>query len=599
MRRLVGIDLGTTNTVAHWMDADAEGAKPELFPVLQIVEQGEQAERKLLPSFVYLPDPKETPKGSLDLPWSKGASLCAGEYARKRSPEAPGKVVSSMKSWLCSQNVDRNAKILPWDRKNPELQLSPVEASAKILEHLRDAWNAKFAKDDPSQRLEAQDIILTVPASFDAVARELTVKAAEMAGLKPALLEEPLAAFYCWLLESGESWRESLKPGQTALVVDIGGGTSDFTLVRAADKGGSLSFERVAVGRHILLGGDNMDLALAYSMAAKIKKDSGASLDAHQLAGLTHACRQAKEELLAADGVPPQKLTVLGRGSSVIGGAIGTTLSREEVDAILLDGFLPECGFDSKPSAAPKSGLRSFGLSYEADPAISAHLAEFLREHCKTPDSLPSAILFNGGVTKGMRIRQRLVSTIGKWLPGEPESLKVMGGTDPDLAVAKGACFYGSVRSGKGIRIKAGSPRSYYIGVEPSMPAVPGFKPPMQALCVVPFGMEEGTGADISYSGLGLLVGETTEFRFFASTSRKGDQPGDVVDDALESKELESLSPLSASLPPADGFPAGSLIPVSLRSELTETGTLQVCCLGEGGGKWKLEFELRASGQNA
>ena len=598
MKHFVGIDLGTTNSVVYWMDSDAEQARPEIFGITQIVEQGELAERKMLPSFVYLPDPKETPKGSLNLPWKSGADLSVGEYARKRSPEVPGKVISSMKSWLCSQNVDRNAKILPWNRNNPDRQLSPVEASAKILEHIRDAWNDKFAKNDKSQRLEEQEIILTVPASFDAVARELTVKAAEMAGLKPTLLEEPLAAFYCWLLESGESWRESIKPGQTALVVDIGGGTSDFTLVRASDQAGNLSFERVAVGRHILLGGDNMDLTLAYAMAAKIKAESGASLDQLQIAGLTHASRQAKETLLASDGVPPQKLTVLGRGSSVVGGSISCTLSREEVDATLLDGFLPECGLDAKAASGPKSGLRSFGLSYEANPAITAHLAEFISQHCKTPESLPSAILFNGGVTKGLRLRQRLVSTIGKWLPS-PNSLKVMGGTDPDLAVAKGACFYASVRKGKGIRIKAGSARSYYVGIESSMPAVPGFKLPMQALCVAPFGMEEGSGADISYSGLGLLVGETTEFLFFASTSRKDDQPGQVINDAMENPELEKLSPLSASLPPAEGIPSGSLTPVTLRSELTETGTLQVWCLGENDNKWKLEFELRASGQNA
>lgn len=598
MRRLVGIDLGTTNTVVYWMDAEVEGAMPQIFPLPQVVAQGELSERNLLPSFVYLPDPKETPEGSLDLPWRKGSDFCVGEYACKRSPEVPGKVISSMKSWLCSQNVDRNARTLPWNRNNPARQLSPVEASARMLEHIRDAWNWHFAKDDPSLRLEEQEVILTVPASFDAVARELTVKAAGMAGLNPTLLEEPLAAFYCWLLESGDAWRESLKPGQTALVVDIGGGTSDFTLVRAADQAGSLSFERVAVGRHILLGGDNMDLTLAYAMAAKLKREAGASLDMHQMAGLTHACRQAKETLLAADGVKPQKLTVLGRGSSVIGGSISTTLSREEVDATLLDGFLPECGLDAKSSSAPKAGLRSFGLSYEADPAVTSHLAEFLGQHCKTPEALPGAILFNGGVTKGARIRQRLVSTIGKWLPGGPDSLKVMGGTDPDLAVAKGACFYAGVRKGKGIRIKAGSARSYYIGVESSMPAVPGFKPPVQALCVAPFGMEEGTGADIAYSGLGLLVGETTEFSFFASTVRKGDQLGEVIDDAMESKELERLAPLGASLPPVEGFPAGSLVPVTLRGELTETGTLQVWCIGEGGGKWKLEFELRASGQN-
>ncbi len=594
MKLLVGIDLGTTNTVVYWMDAEAEGSRPEIFMIAQTVESGETDRRRTLPSFVYLPDAKDLAKGALALPWDKDADCCVGDFARKSAPLVPGKVIASTKSWLCAQNVDRNAKTLPWNRNQPERQLSPVEASAKILQHIRDAWNAEFAKGDKALKLERQDIILTVPASFDAVARELTVKAAEMAGLKPTLLEEPLAAFYCWLLESGDSWRESLKPGETALVVDIGGGTSDFTLVRAADEGGSLGFERVAVGRHILLGGDNMDLTLAYAVAAKIKREQGASLDAYQIAGLTHACRQAKEALLSADGVPPQRLTVLGRGSGVVGGAISSELSREELDAALLDGFLPECGLDAVTSDAPKAGLRSFGLSYEANPAITKHLAEFIAANCRKPEDFPRSILFNGGVTKAPRIRERIVSTLGKWAP-EGVALKVMGGTDPDLAVAKGGCWYANVRNGKGIRIKAGSSRAYYVGIEPSMPAVPGFRLPVQALCVVPFGMEEGTGEDIAYSGLGLLLGETTEFRFLSSTARRKDRPGEILDDALENPELEQLPPLAATLPPAEGIPAGSLIPVTLRSELTETGTLQVWCIGENSAKWKLEFELRAS----
>jgi len=593
MKALVGIDLGTTNTVVYWMDAEAEGARPEIFMTTQTVASGETAALPSLPSFVYLPDPKELPKGALALPWDKKAEACVGAFARSSAPSSPGKVVSSAKSWLCAQNVDRNAKILPWNRKQPERQLSPVEASSLILQHIRDAWNAEFAKGDESLFLERQETILTVPASFDAVARELTVKAAEMAGLKPTLLEEPLAAFYCWLLESGESWRESLKPGDTALVVDIGGGTSDFTLVRAAGEGGNLGFERVAVGRHILLGGDNMDLTLAYAVAAKIKREQGAVLDAYQIAGLTHACRQAKEALLSSNDAPPQRLTVLGRGSGVIGGAIGSELSREELDDALLEGFLPDCGLDAKPSDAPKAGLRSFGLSYEADPAITKHLAAFVSANCKTEAEFPSCVLFNGGVTKAPRIRERIVSALSKWKTSG-SALKTMSGTDPDLAVAKGGCWYANVRAGKGIRIKAGSSRAYYIGIEPSMPAVPGFVPPVQALCVVPFGMEEGTGQDIECEGLGLLVGETTEFRFLSSTSRRKDKAGDAVENALESPELEQLPPLSATLPPAEGVQAGSLIPVSLRSELTETGTLQVWCVGEGDAKWKLEFELRA-----
>jgi hypothetical protein len=290
---------------------------------------------------------------------------------------------------------------------------------------------------------------------------------------------------------------------------------------------------------------------------------------------------------------------VLGRGSSVVGGSLSSSLSREEIDAILLDGFLPDCPLASKPEDAPKAGLRSFGLVYEANPAITAHLADFLSRHCQKPSDFPSAILFNGGVTKAEGIRKRLSGTLAKWLPAGAGELKILGGTNADLAVAKGASFYALTRQGKGIRIKAGSARSYYVGIESSMPAVPGFKPPLQALCVAPFGMEEGSGADIAFSGLGLLVGETTEFRFFASTSRKGDLPGQLVDNADSCPGLETLPPLTATLPPAEGVPPGSLTPVTLRSELTETGTLQVWCVGANNAKWKLEFELRASGRSS
>lgn len=596
MKNFIGIDLGTTNTVLYSVHADSKDFAPELFTIPQLTAAGESEKKSSLPSFVYLPDAKDLPAGALDLPWAGNRDFCVGAFARKASSQTPGKVISSAKSWLCSQNIDRTAKVLPWNRGNEDRQISPLEASARLLEHLRDAWNAEKAVGDESLRLENQNIILTVPASFDAVARELTVKAAEKAGLKVTLLEEPLAAFYCFLAEKQESWRGDLSVGDTVLVVDIGGGTSDFTLVRAIDEGGNLSFERVAVGRHILLGGDNMDLTLAYSVAQKLKAEKNITLDQYQISGLTHACREAKETLLSDADAKPVKLAVLGRGSSVIGGTISTTLSRAEVDAILMDGFLPECEFGVQAQNQPRSGLRSFGLLYESDPAITKHLAGFLAKHCVEGVAFPNAVLFNGGVTKSSGIRDRIVSVLNKWKAASAPQVKVISGSDPDLAVAKGACVYASIREGgKGIRVKAGSSHAYYIGVESTMPAIPGFTVPVQALCAVPFGMEEGTSADIPYDGLGLIVGETTEFRFFGSTIRRDDTPGRLLDNAPGNPDLEEISKMTAELPAGENLPAGSLVPVRLRAGLTETGTVRIDCIGSEGREWKLEFELRAS----
>jgi len=588
MKYLIGIDLGTTNTVVYYLNASREDSEPKLFMIPQVTEQGEIEEKPVLPSFVFLPDENDVQEKALALPWNEKIDYCVGELAKKNAPSLPLKVIASTKSWLCSENIDRTAAVLPWNRNNPEKQLSPVEASKRILEHVKNAWNHKIAKGNEDEKFENQNVTLTVPASFDAVARELTIKAAEEAGLSVVLLEEPLAAFYAWLNESGEGWRKEIKPEDVILVCDIGGGTSDYSLVKVVDDCGNLSFERIAVGRHILLGGDNMDLTLAYTVAAKLQAEKNIKLDSYQIAGLTHACRQAKETLMNNLDAPSQKLTVLGRGSSVIGGAVTAELAREEMANVLIDGFFPSCSLEDKPAEARKAGLRSFGLSYESDPAVTKHLAEFLSLHCAGNEIFPSCVLFNGGVTKSAAIRERIIKTLKSWQPEGSEELKVISGTDPDQAVARGGCYYANVKEGKGIRIKAGSSHAYYIGVESSMPAVPGFEPPLQGLCFAPFGMEEGADSDIPYTGLGLIVGETTEFRVFASTSRKDDGFGDI----------EELPALSASLPAKEGVPPGSLIPVMLRSVLTETGTLQIWCVSEDRkSEWKLEFELRSEEQ--
>ncbi len=593
MKYIVGIDLGTTNTVVHYLDAEEENPRPILFRIAQITAPGEISESDVLPSFLYLPDEADLESGSLDLPWKTGMDYCVGEYARKCASSQPMKVISSTKSWLCADNVEREGDILPWNRKSPGRRISPIEASHRILIHIRDAWNHVFAGDE-SGRLEKQEIVLTVPASFDAAARELTVRAAESAGLNVILLEEPLAAFYSWLLDSDEGWRKHARPSDVILVCDIGGGTSDFSLIKVVDQDGNLGFERIAVGRHILLGGDNMDLALAYTTAAKLQKEKGAKLDSYQISGLRHECRIAKEKMLAGDGGPSaQKLTVLGRGSGVVKGSLSINITRDEVEAVVMDGFFPECQFGDKALESVKSGLRDFGLNYESDPAVTRHLSDFLSRQDR--GNFPNLVLFNGGVTKSELVRNRILQTLSKWGTDSEKSPKLLIGGDADLAVAKGACRYGLVKMGKGIRIKAGSSHAYYLGVESSMPAIPGFSPPLQALCVVPLGMEEGSGCDVPYEGLGLVVGQTTEFSFFASTTRKSDSPGAIVEDASDNEELVKMTPLSATIPPEGEIHAGSLVPVRLHCDLTETGTLQVWCIAlRHDARWKLDFELRS-----
>ena len=502
----------------------------------------------------------------------------------------PDKVISSAKSWLCAQNVEPDSKILPCNHEDPSRKISPVTATQRFLEHLRDAWNDSIGADNAKAKFQKQDIILTVPASFDAVARDMTMQAAKKARLEVTLLEEPQAAFYAWLQAHNENWRDRVAAGELILVCDIGGGTTDFSLIKVTDEGGDLDLQRVAVGNHILLGGDNMDLAMAYGVAARLLEEKGMKLDQYQIAGLTHACREAKEVLCADASAGPQKLTVLGRGSSVVGGTVTTEVTMEQMQESLVDGFFPLCSIDDSPQQSTKAGLRTFGLDYEADPAVTKHLAAFLSRH---GDELPAAVLFNGGVTKANALTARIVETINGWRG--KKDLTVLEGTDADLAVAHGACWYGNVRQGNAIRIRAGSAHSYYVAIESSMPAVPNVSPPIAALCVVQFGMEEGTSQDIPYSGLGLVVGETTEFRFFGSADRTEDNAGEILPD-VNRDDLHDLPSLSAKLPVEDkNTPAGTLVRVWLRAVLSEIGTLQLWCLEEGGSKreWKLEYEIR------
>ena len=589
---IVGIDLGTTNSVVSYTDADIKADKEpyiRIFEIPQLVGPGALEKKGILPSFILVQGKHDVPGESLVLPWDEANRIAVGEFARERGAEIPSRLVSSAKSWLCNTMVDRNKPILPWALHGDETgmddnasKFSPVEASAAILRHIRDAWNYSIAAGDERLKIENQDILLTVPASFDAVARELTVKAADMAGLSNiTLLEEPQAAFYAWIESAGNRWREMVEKDDLVLVCDVGGGTCDFSLIRVSEKEGDLILERVAVGDHLLVGGENMDLALAYFISGKMAK-KGCKLDAWQMRGLRHSCRKAKESLFANPDQDNYPLTILGRGSSLIGGAVKTELLRDEFRQVILDGFFPVCESDAMPVEKQKAGIREQGLSYEADPAITRHIAKFLGQ-------IPTAVLFNGGVMKAAPLRNRIMDVISSWeKPGKSLSIRSIDTNDFDFAVARGAVYYGITRHGKGIRIRSGLNKSYYIGVAASVPAVPGMPAPIKALCVAPFGMEEGTRASIKEQEFVLVVGEEVKFDFLGSSSRRDDTFGTVIDDWEE--DIEEITTIETVL---DGN-YGDVISVTIEIKVTEIGTLEIWCVSKKGSRrWKLEFNVR------
>ncbi|HWE37687.1 MAG TPA: Hsp70 family protein [Isosphaeraceae bacterium] len=597
-RYVVGIDLGTTNSALAYADTsgDAPGTPAAIrsLGVPQVVGLNDVAERPVLPSFLYLPAEKEFPPGALDLPWKKKADRVVGAFAREHGAKVPGRLVGSAKSWLSHAGIDRRSPILPWGGADDVAKVSPVEASAAYLVLLRDAWNQQVAGKNAEDRLEHQDVLLTVPASFDAVARELTVEAARAAGLeKVTLLEEPQAAFYAWLAARGEKWRKEVNVGDTLLVCDVGGGTTDFTLIAAAEQDGDLTLTRLAVGEHILLGGDNMDLTLAHAVAATLP-GGWDGLDHVQRVGLSYACRNAKEALFADPKKAAAPVAVLGRGSKVIGGAVKAELDRATLDRILLDGFFPPCEPTAPPERGRRIGLTEIGLPYAADTAITRHLARFLGRqagslHAEGGFVKPSAVLFNGGVFKADPLRDRVVEVLSSWAGAAVPALEA---GELDLAVALGAAYYGLVRRGQGIRIRGGVPRAYYVGIETAAPAVPGVPPPIKALCVVPMGMEEGTEADVPGPEFGLVVGEPAEFRFLGSTTRRDDKAGTILD-RWSADELQELAPLETALAAEDGR-QGETVPVRLHSHVTEVGTLDLWCQGtRDPRRWKLEYNVR------
>jgi hypothetical protein len=613
-RFVVGIDLGTTNCALAFVDTAAgKDAKVTPFPIAQVVAQGNVEDRPLLPSFLYLPGDGEQPAGALKLPWDAKRDYAVGEFARAFGSQVPTRLVASAKSWLCHPDVDRKAPILP--HRAPDTgarKVSPVDATTRYLKHIAETWNHTHAGKDPAQKLEAQDIVLTVPASFDAAARELTVEAARAAGFANlTLLEEPQAAFYAWLDRTGDDWRKQVGVGEMVLVADVGGGTTDFTLIEVGEEGGNLALTRLAVGDHLLLGGDNMDLALAYSVAQALS-GKGTKLDAGQMLQLTYACRNAKEELLTRPKLQSAPVTVLGKGRSIVGGSIKHDLARADLEKVLVDGFFPDCPRDAAPAAGRVGGLAELGLPYVSDAGITRHLASFLarqaealanRDSAKraagrkpagnSSASVPGAVLFNGGVFKGDVLRNRLLGVLGAWAKSaKADATRELPGADLDLAVARGAAYYGLVKRGKGVRIRGGTARSYYIGVETNMPAVPGFAPPIKAICVAPFGQEEGTETDIPSYEVGVRVGAAAEFRFLGSTVRRDDAPGTVVEDWQG--QIDELSPVKTTLEAKGAASGGQIVPVHLHTKITAVGQLELWLQSrDGKQQWKLEFNAR------
>ena len=601
MSYVIGIDLGTTNSALAYGRPEESGdpvrqAPVELFPIPQLVNPGEVREENLLPSFAFLAGEADFPAKSLELPWEPhDESVVVGQLARRRGVENAGRLVSSAKSWLAYAGVDRTAALLPVGAPEGAPKISPLEASRRYLEHLRRAWEWKR----PDALFADSQVLITVPASFDAVARELTAEAASQAGYEDVLLlEEPQAAFYAWI-DRHPNWREQVGVGDLILVADIGGGTTDFSLIAVHERDGELTLERLAVGDHLLLGGDNMDLALARLIEHELR-GKNVRLDALQLHALWQNCRQAKETLLeegaSADDAP---VTILGKGTKLVGGTIKSKLRRADLERVLLEGFFPQVASSDMPERRRRAGLQEIGLPYVADAAITKHLARFLRQeqaHSEETASLrsssglicPTHILFNGGVLRPEILRDRLVGILDGWLAEEGRPpVKRLAGDDPMHAVARGAAYYGLAKQGKGVRIRGGVPRTYYVGIEASLPAVPGIPTPVRALTVAPYGMEEGSSVDIREREFGLIVGEPAEFRFFSSAERKNDPPGSLIEDLDE--QLEELSPIEVTLEGKEG----EVTPVTFESVVTETGQLQLWCVSRGGQRWKLEFNVR------
>ena len=621
-RYVVGIDLGTTNSAVTYIDTQASPWKIRVLDVPQLVAPGEVEARDTLPSFHFQPvttsaGESQPVNASLQLPWDKKPSkYCVGVYARDETGKTSGRGIASAKSWLCHAAVDRTADLLPWQGANDVQRLSPVEVSSRYLKHIRHAWDAKF-KSEP---LADQDVVITLPASFDEVARELTVEAAAKAGLKRVvLIEEPLAAFYAWVYKHSTDWESRVSIGQKILVCDIGGGTTDFTLIRVrksvesdaeanADKpDGSpdkIQFHRVAVGNHLILGGDNLDLAIAKHLEQKLT--DGKNLQPHQWDVLVGASRNVKEQLLSSDATDQDTtmtVSLPGRSAKLLGGSLKTEVTASEIRQLILDGFLPEVPIESKP-LHHASGFQELGLPYASDPAITKYLAEFLTAHSNETDqpagsttpttptthdaksTRPDLILFNGGFFASPILRSATIKRIANWFQteSEPEWTPVLLDNDRlDLAVARGAAYYGMVRRDEGVRIAASLARSYYIDIGDQ-----------QAICLVPGNAEAGQTLELDRV-FQLTISQPVEFSLYVSSTRLSDAAGTIVN--IDAEQMRPLPPIRTALK-AKSRNEKRDVPVKLRVGLTEIGTIELSCHQvDDPRSWKLQFDVRSATQ--
>ena len=592
-RYIIGIDLGTTNSAVSFVDTSHKAYNVEDFPVIQITAPGEWAPMPLFPSFHYEAAESEFSQGALSLPWDiQERRTVTGIFARDHGAEIPSRLVVSAKSWLSHSGVDRTAPLLPWHAAADLEKISPVEATSRYLSHVRQAWNYT----NPDYPLETQDLIITVPASFDEIARELTVQAAALAGLTNiVLLEEPQAAFYAWINHHAKNWQDKVSAGQKILICDIGGGTTDFSLIQVrGESNGSIRFHRIAVGDHLILGGDNLDLALAYYIEQK--RLSGRRLTPRQFGALVRNCQRAKEILLGEN--PPEELVINipGTGASLIGGSIQVKIDLKEASEILVEGFFPIVDLSEKPLTR-QSGFQEFGLPYAPDPAVTKYLASFLTTHRRAASQFskeseadparPDIILFNGGVFTSVAIRKRILQMLQKWFVSKENSYNpiIFENTSPELAVSRGASYFGLVRRGGGVRITAGLARSYYIGAQ----AEEG----MQALCLAPAGLQEGQSADLSGRIFDLLIRQPVEFPLYVSSRRTTDKPGELV--PVDPLEMHALPPIRTVLRSGKKMEADT-VKVMLHVKLTEIGTLDLWCTETVGNRsWKLQFDVRSA----
>ncbi len=598
-RFIVGIDLGTTNSAAAYVDTTLERWELHTLTMVQLTAAGQVEPRDTLPSFHYEPLAGELPAGALRLPWgSAEPTYAVGVFARDQGALSPARLIASAKSWLCHAGIDRTADLLPWRGAADVRRISPVEASARYLRHIHDVWNARF----PDYRLAEQDVVITLPASFDEIARELTVRAAQRAGLpRVVLIEEPQAAFYSWIAAHAGHWERLVAPGQKILVCDIGGGTSDFTLIRVRrGAGGKVEFHRAAVGEHLILGGDNLDLALAHHVEQRLLA-TGAELDVRQWGVLVRLCRQAKETLLG--DAPPERLMlqIPGAGTRLIGGGRTIELTQAEAQRVLVEGFFPLVELEDKP-ANRQSGFQEFGLPYAPDAAVTRYLAAFLTAHRHVAESdqpaqiagqspaqdpaRPDIVLFNGGLFAAPALRQRLLDQLQAWFSAGDAGWQplVLQNDRLDLAVARGAAYYGMVRRGRGVSIAAGLARTYYVGVEHESGGV---------LCLVPAGAEPGQTFDLAGRKFALRMSQPVEFPLFTSSTRLSDAPGDLIPQDRE--QLTPMPPIQTVLRSNSKGEAATAV-VELHARLTEIGTLEMWCAEVGGRRsWKLQFDVRSA----